>query len=161
MAPIPLETAESVLAACAVAKAMAPAAIPPTLPPDPSISFAPGWHSFERPAWEVGEQVRQAFNAYPKLKKVAELQEAVLDVATYRNLRRGRQSFVMALGFVGAAGHAPTLAPLLHDPDVDGQVVDCLLKMRAPGFASQVSILLSHNQAWVRRLAHRYIERYG
>jgi hypothetical protein len=67
----------------------------------------------------------------------------------------------MALGFTSAAAHASDLAPLVADPDVDGQVMDTLLKMRAPGFGAQATFLLSHKQAWVRRLAKRYIDRYG
>jgi hypothetical protein len=67
----------------------------------------------------------------------------------------------MALGFVAARQHAKTLSPLLRDPDVDGQVLDTLIKMKASGFASEVEPLLQCDKTWIRNLAKRYLSRYG
>ena len=50
-----------------------------------------------------------------------------------RNLRRGRQSFIMLLGFKAAEPFAGEIAHDLRDRDVDGHVLDTPLKMRAPG----------------------------
>ena len=45
----------------------------------------------------------------------------------------------MALGFVAAREFADTVAPFLSDPDVEGQVLDTLIKMKAPGYTQQAS----------------------
>lgn len=156
----PLESATDILAACDRALALAPLDYPPTLPGTPELRGAPAWYPFEHEAWAIGEAVRQVFVRHPRLKKQKDVLAKVLQIATCRNLRRGRQSFVMALGFVAARDQAAELAPLLADPDVDGQVVDTLLKMRAPGFASNVRPLLDSDKAWIRKLVGRYIERY-
>ncbi len=156
-----LGTTEAIVAACVAVKTAAPTEFPPDLPPDPRISNVPAWYAFEHSAWPIGESIRQSLSSNPKLKKDPIVLRAILDVVCFPNLRRGRQSFVMALGFSAAVNHAATLAPFMSDPDIGGQVIHTLLKMRAPGFGGQATSLLSHKQAWVRRLAQRYIDRFG
>lgn len=68
---------------------------------------------------------------------------------------------MMALGFVGARQFAMRLVPFLCDSDVDGQVLDTLLKMKAGGHGQAVAPLAHSNKAWIRRLAKKYLERYG
>ncbi|MGH2397835.1 MAG: hypothetical protein ACRDFW_12835, partial [bacterium] len=101
-----------------------------------------------------------AFVKHPNLKRRPRVLSKVFEVAICRNLRRGRQSFVMALGFVSARPYAGALAPSLADPDVDGQVIYTLIKMKAPGFAQLVTPLLNSDETWIRRLAKRYIDRF-
>src|SRR5215510_9402866 len=153
-------TEQDVINACERALKLAPEAYPPTLPASPGLLGAPEWYPFEIEVWPIGEDIRQAFSRNRKLKKNEALILRVLQVATCRNLRRGRQSFVMALGFVGARRHAAAIASFLDDPDVNGQVVDTLLKMKAAGFAPLVWPLIAAEQAWIRRLAQRYVARY-
>ena len=119
------------------------------------------WYSFEHEAWPVGESIRRAFARHPRLKKNRPLISKVIEVATCRNLRRGRQSFIMTVGFVAARDFAPMLLPFLDDPDVDGHVIDTLLKMKAPGYSLAVAPLAQSKKPWIRRLAKRYIARYG
>lgn len=154
------ESSEAIVAACQAAKNLAPSSFPTDLQPDPIAPDVPAWYKFEHTAWGIGETIRQSFVANPKLKKNSSVIHAIIEVVQERNLRRGRQSFVMLLGFKGAAKYAPLLASLINDPDIDGHVVDTLLKMRVPGFASKIVSLTSHKQAWIRRLAKRYIDRY-
>ncbi len=101
-----LRSEEDILAACERALALAPADYPPTLPTSPDLAGAPEWYPFEYDAWAIGEAVRQAFSRTPLLKKNRPVQKKVIEVTTCRNLRRGRQSFIMALGFVAARGLA-------------------------------------------------------
>jgi hypothetical protein len=155
------KTPEAIVAACLKAKALAPVDVPPNLPADAAICNVPAWYGFESAAWGIGETLRQSFSASSKLKKDNGAVQAVLAVIQYRNLRRGRESFVMALGFTAAAAHAGVLAGLIGDSDIDGHIVSTLLKMRAPGYPAQVARLANHKQIWVRRLVRRYIERYG
>jgi len=155
-----LTSEKDIVTSCERALRLAPEAYPPTLPASQELLGAPEWYRFEHKAWPIGEAVRQAFSQNPKFKKNQELISKVLEVATCRNLRRGRQSFIMALEFVGARQHAGAIARFLDDPDVDGQVVGTLLKMKAGGFAKEMQPLLSAKHSWIRRLAQRYIERY-
>jgi hypothetical protein len=156
-----LVSEEEILAACEEAIRLAPSEFPPTLPPSKELSGAPEWYSFEHAAWPIGEGIRRAFIENPRLKKNDTVLAKVAEVATYRNLRRGRQSFVMALGFVAARRYADILATFLSDPDVGGQVLDSLIKMKAPGYTAQASLLLHSDRAWVRELAKKYVDRYS
>jgi hypothetical protein len=67
----------------------------------------------------------------------------------------------MALGFAAARRYADALASFLNDPDVDGQVLDTLIKMKAPGYARQASSLLHSDKVWIRRLAKKFVDRYS
>src|SRR5215208_530338 len=153
-------TAAGVRGACAKARALAPAEYPPDLPTTPLLAGAPAWYPFEHEAWGTGEVIRQSLRAAPALKRDASVRQAIVEVAGCRNLRRGRQPFVLALGFVGARDHAPALAELLSDPDVGGQAVDTLIKMRAAGYEARVAPLLRARHAWIRTVARRYVERF-
>lgn len=151
---------EEVLAACDQALRLSPSEWPPTLPTSKELLGAPEWYSFEHEAWRIGESVRRAFSHHPALKKNATLISKTVSVATCRNLRRGRQSFIMAIGFVAARPYASSLIEFLDDPDVDGQVVYTLLRMRADGFAHAVAPLLTSDKNWIKRLAEKYVKRY-
>ena len=151
---------EEVLAACDHALRLAPTQWPHTLPASKELLGAPEWYPFEREAWAIGESVRRAFVQHRHWKKNTILISKVVEVAKNRNLRRGRQSFITALGFASACPHASSLVAFLSDPDVNGQVVDTLLKMRAGDFANVVAPLVQSEKTWIRRLAKKYIERY-
>jgi hypothetical protein len=152
---------DQVFAACQQALRLAPEEYPPTLPTAKELLGGPEWYSFEHEAWRIGETIRQGFVQNTGLKKKHAVLEKVLEVATCRNLRRGRQSFIMALGFVAAQQHAKALSPYLSDADVDGQVVYTLIKMKAPGFVAEVEPLLQSDKTWIRNLAKKYLSRYG
>ncbi|MDT8069153.1 MAG: hypothetical protein ROO76_13390 [Terriglobia bacterium] len=95
----------------------------------------------------------------PKLRK-PEIFGKLAEVACCRNLRRGRQSFIIAMGYTSARQYAAGLVPMLSDVDVDGQVLHTLLKMKAPGFASDVRPLQKSDKTWIRRLANKYLDRF-
>ena len=154
-----LASEEEILAACEEAIRLAPVEFPPTLPAPKELSGAPGWYSFELAAWPIGERIRRTFVEKPRLKKQYAVLAKVAEVATCRNLRRGRQSFIMALGFVAAREFADTVAPFLSDPDVGGQVLDTLIKMKVPGYTQRAVSLLHSDKAWIRRLAKKYVDR--
>jgi hypothetical protein len=67
----------------------------------------------------------------------------------------------MSLGFVAAAPMAVRLVRFLGDKDIDGQVIDALLKMRVRGFVTEVSPLMKAEKTWIRNLATRYVQRYS
>ena len=146
---------------CGLAIRLAPEFYPADLQSAPLLAGAAEWHKFEHQAWAIGEQLRQLLSVHPKLRADAEVQECILSVIDARNLRRGRQSFVMCLSFVAAAPQAGRIAQFLSDPDIAGHVLDALLKMRAPGYSQEVVPLLDSPHRWVRVLAARYIQRFG
>jgi hypothetical protein len=149
-----------VFALCDRALRLAPMELLTALPSTKELRGAPEWYPFEAEAWSLGEHIRLAFAKYRNLRTRPAFSR-VLEVCLDRTLRRGRQSFVMAMGFPQAREFASALLPLLSDSDVDGQVVGTLSKMRAYGYADQVEPLLQADKAWIRRLARRYIERCG
>ena len=156
-----LQSEQEILAACEAAIRLAPTEFPPTLPLSKELLGAPEWYPFETQAWPIGESIRQTFVRNPRLKKNEKVLAKVAEVATCRNLRRGRQSFIMALGFVSADHYAERLSVFLGDPDVDGQVLDALIKMKASGYTREASSLLHSDKAWIRRLAKKYLDRYS
>jgi hypothetical protein len=70
---------------------------------------------------------------------------------------RGRQSFVLLFAYKPCVAWARKLASLLPDPDIDGQVISALSKMRASGFSRVVSPFLSCGHTWIRKEARRYL----
>ena len=154
------ESEEQILAACEKALSLAPSEWPVDLPPSKELFGAREWYPFEHEAWAIGESIRRAFVKRPTLRKRTALVSKVAEVATCQNLRHGRQAFVMAMGFVDACPFAATLAQFLHDADVDGHVIDTLIKMKAAGFAHDVSPLLQSEKSWIRRKARKYVDRY-
>ncbi len=118
------------------------------------------WYDFEYKAWKIGENIRQFLLQNPKLKKDKNILNKILEVIKTVNLRRGRQSFVLLLGFVGAKSFAPEIVSFLDDKDIDGYILDTLLKMKAEGFAEKVKPLLNSEATWIRKLAKKYCERF-
>jgi|SRR5580704_11314311 hypothetical protein len=161
MSPNVPASAEEIFAACEKALSLAPAEYSPTLPPSKEISGTPEWYAFGHEVWPIGETVRRSFAQHPKFKKNEDLLNKVVEVVICRDLRRGRQSFIMALGFVAARQHAKTLSQFLSDPDVDGHVAYTLIKMKASGFSPEVEPLLQSDKTWIRNLAKKYLSRYG
>jgi hypothetical protein len=155
------ETLGEIHAACKLAMSLAPIHYPPDLQSLPGLLGAPEWYSFEHAAWPIGERIRHSFKDHNKLKLDQNVICAVMEVVECVNLRRGRQSFVMSLGFMAASPMASRLAQFLRDQDVDGQVIGTLLKMRAPGFLADVSPLMKAEKTWIRNLAKKYVQRYS
>ena len=95
---------EEVLSACDRVLSFAPSEYPPDLPTREGLFGAPEWYSFEWKAWEIGENIRHHLKENPKLKANTDLLGRIISVIQCRNLRRGRQSFVLLMGFRGAIG---------------------------------------------------------
>lgn len=152
-------TADEICHHCHRAINMGPREVLANLPA--TADGVPQWHSFEHVIWQLGETIRQELAANTRLRRDPDVQECLLSVAETPALRRGRQPFVMILGFRAAASHAPRIAKLLADPDVNGQALDTLLKLRATGYDEQVRPLLNSPYLWVRRCAKRYLKAHG
>ena len=147
--------------ACEQALEIAPEKFPPDLHSNELLAGAPAWYPFEYRAWELGESVRQTLARHRKLRADPKVQSLLLRVILERNLRRGRQSFVFGLACKSAQPQARHIAPFLKDPDIQGQVLDALIKMRARGFDEKVKPLLDSPYKWIRSLARKYIHTLG
>jgi len=154
------ETKKAILDACDQAIALSPKQFPPDLPTTKLLGGAPAWYSFEYTAWSIGEYIQQYLSKAPELKQDFEILDKILQVVECVNLRRGRQSFVMAIGFVAARPCAERLSKFASDLDIDGHVVGTLLKMKAPGFRHAVEPLLASKMTWIKNQAKLYISRY-
>ncbi|CAB1077111.1 hypothetical protein D1AOALGA4SA_4904, partial [Olavius algarvensis Delta 1 endosymbiont] len=144
--------------------AQAEEAIPPEqmadLPPGPYLSGAPEWHAYEHTVWQCGESIRQLLAKKSSLRRDLDLQDSFLRIVCNVKAKRGRQSFVMLLGYTSCAHLAPELVGQLSDPFVTGHVIDTLLKMRCADYVTQVQPFAGHNTAWVRKKAITYVDRY-
>lgn len=138
------------------ARRLVPGSLLKPLPIDDSIGV-PAWRDFEHDVWAIGEEIRQLLVEAPRLRADRALQAQFVEIACDRRAHRGRQSFVMLLGYRSCAEHAPRLAEHLDDPFVGGHVVGVLYKMQAPGYSALVRPLLDDKMAWVRNEAKRYL----
>lgn len=139
---------------------LTPLEFPEDLPTKKELLGNFAWYDFEIKVWELGENIRYLFLQNPKLKKDKDIINKILKVIKTTNLRRGRQSFVLLLGFVGAKSFAPEIALFVDDKDINGHVLDTLLKMKAKGYADKIKSLINSDVTWIRNLAKKYCELY-
>jgi hypothetical protein len=138
------------------ARRLVPGSLLDPLAIDASLGV-PAWRDFEHQIWAIGQQIRQLLLKAPHLRADGVLQRQIVEVACDRRAHRGRQSFVMLLGYRPCAEHARRLVEHLDDPFVAGHVVGAIYKMRAAGYSEQVRPLLEDKMAWVRNEARRYL----
>jgi len=124
---------------------------------DLPVSF--DWFRWEMDLWNLGEQIRQLLLLHSKALTIDQARD-VLNICLTRAAGKGRQSFVLLLGKTKYSPMAESLSSLLSDPDVCGQVINTLYKMKAPGYSDQIRPFLSHKQAWIRKEAQRYLQKY-
>lgn len=142
------------------AEQLIPPLLLPKLPPSkPKWSTEPEWRAFEYALWRLGEEIRQVTARYKAARFTPEQLRRVLAVAVHPRAQRGRQSFILLLGYKKYQDCAAALARQLADPDVTGQVIDTLYKMQAAGYAAQIQPYLQDGN--VRRYAKRYLAKYG
>ena len=155
------EVRERALSLVAKAEALIPERRVPDLAPMANHPDVPEWHGFEWEVWEIGEQIRQLLVEHPALRKDRKLQEGFVRISTNAKAKRGRQSFVILLGFKSCQVHAATIATQIGDPAVTGHVISTLTKMRAGGFADTVRPYVESNVTWIRNEAKKYMARYN
>jgi len=141
----------------AEAHSVVPAVAPAPLPPIQGFPEVPQWHQFEHTLWSIGEQIRHAINSQPRLRSDRTLYAQFLSIVRDRRGMRGRQSFVLLFAYRPCVGWARDLASLIPDPDIDGQIISALYKMRACGFARVVGPFVSSSTTWISKEARRYM----
>ena len=125
------------------------------------VKDVPGWHDFEYAIWKIGEEIRLLlFNAM-NLRKDQEIQSEFVRLATNRNAKRGRQTFIMLLGYKFCSHHAKEIASQIDDQFVEGHVIMTLRKMQVKGYSTQVRPFLNSQVTWIRNEAKKYLSRFG
>ena len=117
------------------------------------------WANHEQLTWSLGESIRQILRAQPTFRKDAGLWEAIERVASDHAAGKGRQPFVMLLGQYGGRARAPLLMHLLDDPEMVGHALYALRRLGVPDAKEKARALLSHNRAWIRREAKKYLKK--
>lgn len=151
---------QEILRLISEAEALVPARLEPDLPPGKSTAGEPDWHPFEHEVWQIGERIRQLLNACKVLRCDHRLHEAIVRMCQNRAAKRGRQSFILLLGYSCCDYLAYAISSELGDSGVQGHVVHTLLKMRVAGFFTRVEPLTRSRFAWIRNKANTYCERY-
>lgn len=154
------ETRKHILELVAKAEAAIPSEVLPDLPPGPYTSGASDWHGFEHQIWRLGEEIRQLLVESKSLRKDTDLQRAFSRVACNQRAKRGRQSFIMLLGYVYCMQFASDIAGQLADHHVAGHVIDTLIKMQCPSYIKDGEPFTCDKITWIRNKAKKYIEKY-
>jgi len=81
--------------------------------------------------------------------------EAFADLARDEHYGKARQMVVLGLGKSKRPEAVEVLLELIDDPDVDGQAVKALAKLKAPNARSALEGKLTDGRAWVRSEARR------
>lgn len=137
--------------------------IPLTLLPDQppgKYSDQPEWYMFEHDIWKLGEQIRLFLVENKKYKLNDSQLKRINQIATNKNAKNGRQSFIMLLGYKKYQSYSSDIASQIYDSNVAGQVIDTLLKMQAPGYGEIIRPFTTSKFLWIKKKAKKYIERY-
>lgn len=124
------------------------------------MSKQPEWYPFESQIWKNGERIRQLFLIVKKLKNKESIFDKLFKIATNRNAKRGRQSFIMLLGGVKYSKYSPELIKQLDDDNVDGHIIDAIYKMKVDEFTEDIKPFTDHKFTWVRNIAKKYCKKY-
>jgi hypothetical protein len=150
------ELRQRILELVRIAEALIPLENLPELPPGPLTSGQPDFYPFEIQIWDIGESIRQLINEQPKLRGDRELLSEFLRIARDPRGKRGRQSFVLLFAYKPCTPFASLLIDEIEDPNVCGQVIYALHKMKVPGFVGRIQLFTSHKETWIRNKAKQY-----
>lgn len=137
-----------------------PDEVKPDLPPGEYTSGAPKWYGFEHRIWAYGEDIRQVLLTSKALRKDKELQDAICKISCDPRAKRGRQSFIMLLGFAHCAHLAPQIAAQIDDSDVRGHVISTISKMRCGDYVELIGSYTTDKVTWIRNGAKKYVKKY-
>jgi hypothetical protein len=154
------EAKEYASGSIANAESLIPEEYVPNLPPIESLKDIPKWHDFEEKIWSLGEELRQLLVDFPRLRKDKDLQEGFVRISVNQNAKRGRQSFILLLGYKFCVHHANQIASQINDPFVNGHVISTLKKMQVSDFVTQVKPFLNSKFTWIRKESKKYLAKY-
>ena len=152
---------EKILELIKKAESLTPKNIEEDLKPMDGVPVVPSWHKYESDIWEIGEEIRQIITTKKSLRKDNEINELIINFCQNRNSKRGRQSFILLLGYKDLSGYASKLINMVNDKFVYGQIIDTIYKMRAGGYDKEIRPFLNDKNTWIKNLAKKYIEKHG
>jgi hypothetical protein len=144
----------------ALAENKIPAALLPNQPPNQYTSGEPEWYSFEYYIWDCGEKIRLLLAANRKYKLNEQQINRILSIAKNANAQRGRQSFMALLAYKRYQFLSDEIVTQINDPNVEGHVIDTILKMQAPQYVTVIKPFMDHEYAWIRNKAKKYISKF-
>ena len=125
-----------------------------------ALTNQPEWHSFESEIWRIGEDIRQILSKNPKLKNNEKLFECLLEIATNKNAKRGRQSFILLFGSIKQSKHSEKLITQINDEFVSGHIIDTIYKMKTGNYSNEIKPFCNNKFAWIRNTAKKYIKKH-
>jgi hypothetical protein len=149
---------ERILGLIKKAESLTPQKMEKDLEPLDGFPDVPNWHKYESDIWEIGEEIRQIIVTKKSLRKDTEINDLIMKFCLNKNSKRGRQSFILLLGYKHLSKYAPQLINMINDKFVDGQIIDTVYKMQALGFEEEIRPFKTDKQTWIRNLATKYTE---
>lgn len=156
-----IDIEKEILKIIAEVESLIPLTWEPHLPPNNLLPNVPEWYSFERTIWQKGEVIRQLLIGQKRIRTLPIILDKIFEIATNRNIKRGRQPFVMLLGNTDSKKYGAELISQLDDPFVYGHIIDAIYKMKAPEFAEIIKPYCNDKETWIRNIAKKYIEKHN
>jgi hypothetical protein len=123
---------------------------------------APDWTRYEIRLSELGSKFELYLKAHTRIRGRNPLLNAIGELVADTRFGKGRDAFVSIVGDFGDASFVDVLKPLLRDPDVEGQALYAVTKLKIRGLDSLVEPLrMKSKEAWIRKAAEKYIQKYG
>jgi len=160
MTKLPMEK-DKIINLLSKAKDLTPGELEKDLEPIEGFPDVPNWHDYENKIWAIGENIRQIIFSKKSLRKDEEINDLIIEFCLNKNSKRGRQPFVLLLGYKHLSDYAPKLIRLINDKYVDGQIIDAIYKMQAKGYGKEIRPFVTHKIIWIRKTAIKYLEKYG
>ena len=152
---------DTILELIAKAKELTPVQLEPDLEPIEGFPDVPNWHDYEHKIWAIGANIRTIMFSNKSLRKDKDINDLVIYFCSNKNAKRGRQSFVLLLGYKHLAVYAPKLIKLIDDEYIDGHVIDTIYLMQSEGYEKEIRPFATHKITWIRKTALKYLEKYG
>lgn len=152
---------EEIIELITEAKNLTPRRMEKNLNPMEGFPDVPNWHKYESEIWEIGDKIRQIIYDKKSLRKDKEINDLIMEVCMDKKSKRGRQSFILLLGYKHLSGYAPQLITMINDKFVDGQIIDTIYKMQAIGYEKDIEPFTTEKLTWVKKKAIKYMGKYG
>lgn len=127
----------------------------------PEMRGAAAWLAFEMKIYNLGKALPLVMRKLDLWKGESEVLDAVAAVMKKREYKRGRQTFILALGEHGSGAYAEALGAALRDDEVAGYAMRALFDGGHAGYGTEVRAAASKSDVvWVQNAAKRYVERF-
>lgn len=119
------------------------------------------WCAFEHEIWRLGEEIRLCLKKQNHFKLQESQVNRIVHIATNPNAKRGRQSFLMLLGYRRYQCFSEKIVLQINDKSVAGHVIGTLYKMQTSNYSDVIFPFIADEMTWIRNKAKKYIEKYN